>query len=564
MLEGYVKQIQKITKRARSEAKLQGKLDNILKDLLSNFSIDYDPAVNETLKSLGLSQVDSDRPDSLFGHVVLDYKAPYLLQSEKNLLESKRQIEGYLDSVTGGGHDVNPVECNKWAGILWDGAHLVFCHSSRQEWFWSERYQLSEASLLTLIQIYRSLKRKPLTAPLLSETFGKESPIAQKLLPVMCSHLAKPRHKTTMLFREWKRLFQQVSLYGLDQLPSLKEWARRNGVATKDASQILFAIHTYYALVVKLLTSELLVAVQPLGVPSLCEAIANAHNSEALYQLLNQLEDGEYWRNFRISNFLEGDFFSWYTNEKSKDLAEGIRSLAREFLDFEPATAIVKPEAIKDLLKEFYTGLVDDQIRHDLGEYYTPDWLAQHLLNKVDYDGNPEMKVLDPASGSGTFLVECINRLRQKCEERKMSKLETLRTIIHLIKGLDLNPLAVISARANYILSISDLVFSLGDDVEIPVYLADCINVPLEKTADDGIDVLEYSLDTEIGRFSLEIPLSLVRAQVLGKILLACEDAIKEGRSEDSFINEDCSILVSRDILVCYNCRFWDLSPFLA
>jgi len=28
-----------------------------------------------------------------------------------------------------------------------------------------------------------------------------------------------------------------------------------------------------------------------------------------------------------------------------------------------------KPETIKDLLKEFYTSLVDEQIRHDLGEY---------------------------------------------------------------------------------------------------------------------------------------------------------------------------------------------------
>jgi hypothetical protein len=431
LLEELVKQIKKITEQARSEAKLQGKLDNILEDLLSNFAIHYDPAVNETLKSLGLSQVDSNRPDSLFGHVVLDYKTPYSLQSARSFLGSKRQIEGYLDSVSGGGHEVSLVECSKWAGILWDGAHLAFCHSSGTKWAWSERYDISESSLLTLIHIYRSLRRKPLTANLLSEAFGKESPAAKKLLPVMSSHLAKPRHKTTMLFREWKRLFQQVSAYGLDQLPSLKEWARRNGVATKDASQILFAIHTYYALVVKLLTSELLVALQPLGAPSICEAIANSKNTEDLYHLLSQLEDGEYWRNFRISNFLEGDFFSWYTSEKSTDLAKGIQALTREFLDFEPATAIVKPEVAKDLLKEFYTSLVDEQIRHDLGEYYTPDWLAQHLLDKVDYDGSPAIKVLDPACGSGTFLVECIARLRKKCSEREMSKLEILRTIIN-------------------------------------------------------------------------------------------------------------------------------------
>jgi hypothetical protein len=41
-----------------------------------------------------------------------------------------------------------------------------------------------------------------------------------------------------MLFREWKRLFEQVSTYGLEQLPALRAWAKSLGIATKDASQI--------------------------------------------------------------------------------------------------------------------------------------------------------------------------------------------------------------------------------------------------------------------------------------------------------------------------------------
>jgi hypothetical protein len=132
-----------------------------------------------------------------------------------------------------------------------------------------------------------------------------------------------------MLFREWKRLFEQVSTYGLDQLPTLKAWAKSHGIATKDASQILFAIHSHYALVVKLLTSELLAAVNPLGKASVCERIASANGVEQTYEFLSELEDGEYWRKYRISNFLEGDFFSWYTNERSKALAEAIQAVAQ-------------------------------------------------------------------------------------------------------------------------------------------------------------------------------------------------------------------------------------------
>jgi len=103
----------------------------LLSELLAAFDIPYEPSVNETLKSQGLSQADSTRPDSLFGHVVLDYKAPRLLATPKEFQKAKQQIEGYLDAVTGADH---LVECQKWGGILWDGASLAFCHSNGQTW----------------------------------------------------------------------------------------------------------------------------------------------------------------------------------------------------------------------------------------------------------------------------------------------------------------------------------------------------------------------------------------------------------------------------------------------
>jgi hypothetical protein len=534
MLDKFVTEIETITRQARSETALQIKLEALLGNLLAQFDIAYEPSVNETPKSQGLSQVDSTRPDSLFGHVVLDYKAPHLLSAVIEFAKAKQQIGDYLDSVSGGDH---LVEAQKWAGILWDGSSIAFCHSNGRTWLWTELYPISESSLLTLIGNYRALQRKALTASMLAYSFGKNSDVARTVVTTMCSHLSKPRHRTTMLFREWKRLFEQVSTYGLDQLPALKQWAKSLGIATKDASPILFAIHSYYALVVKLLTSELLAAVNPASMRSLCETIANAKDHDHLYTLLSNLEDGEYWRKYRISNFLEGDFFSWYTNERSNALANSIQGVARELLKFEPATAIVKPEAIKDLLKEFYTTLVDEQLRHDLGEYYTADWLAQRVLNCIGYNGDLNATVLDPGCGSGTFLLECITRMRARAVGEGVSGRKLLTLLLQRIKGMDLNPLAVISARANFILSTADLVFTVDDDVEIPIYLADCINVPSKTRASDQLEVLAFSLDTELGRFKLEIPNALVEAKVLGKVLLACEDTIKEERSANSFLS---------------------------
>lgn len=532
MLDSIAQRVGRIAERSRTEAKLQIELEPILKELLASYGISYDPAVNETLSRLGLSQVSSDRPDSLFGHVVLDYKDPGLLSNAKKFARAKGQIEDYLNEVTEGGPKLNPEECSKWAGILWDGFHLAFGRSAGLGWTWSGPYKTSEASLQSLVQTYRSLKRLPLTAPFLTKYFDKHSDVATAVLPVMCSHLSNPKHRTTMLFCEWKRLFQQVSTYGLSQLPSLQDWARRNNIATQDASQILFAMHTYYSLVVKLLTAELLAATQASSQSSLVDAIANAADNETLYRELAKLEDGEFYRNYRISNFLEGDFFSWYTTEESPQLAEALRTLACTFQEFEPATAKLKPEAIQDLLKEFYSSLVDEQIRHDLGEYYTPDWLAEYVVDRVGYSGELSKIVVDPACGSGTFLVECIRRLRARCDEAGLPPLQALQMILYCVRGLDLNPLAVISTRANYILAVADLIFALGDDVEIPVYLADSINVPVETR--DGM--LEYLLDTEVGDIKFTIPPHLVSSQVLGKILLRCEDDIRLNRTSQQFL----------------------------
>jgi hypothetical protein len=232
MLEQFVERIDLITRHAKSETSLQIKLEPLLAELLGNFDISYNPSVNETLKSLGLSQVDSTRPDSLFGHVVLDYKAPNLLLAPKELLIAKQQIEGYLNSTSGGATEPEGL---KWAGILWDGASLCFAHSDGRAWVWTDRYDVSQGSLLTLISTYRALQRRPLTAQLLARSFGKDSEVAQRLLSTMCSHLSKPRHRTTMLFREWKRLFEQVSTYALDQLPTLNRVLQNSLFGTSNA-----------------------------------------------------------------------------------------------------------------------------------------------------------------------------------------------------------------------------------------------------------------------------------------------------------------------------------------
>jgi len=37
----------------------------------------------------------------------------------------------------------------------------------------------------------------------------------------------------------------------------------------------------------------------------------------------------------------------------------------------------------EDVLKGLYQELVDPEERHELGEYYTPDWLAEYIAENL-------------------------------------------------------------------------------------------------------------------------------------------------------------------------------------
>ena len=129
--------------------------------------------------------------------------------------------------------------------------------------------------------------------------------------------------------------------------------------------------------------------------------------------------------------------------------------MAQKADEYDPSTLSVDPGESHDLLKVLYQNLIPQKLRHDLGEYYTPDWLASHVLDLVAYDGNPDTRVLDPGCGSGTFLVEAINRIRQWFSHHRydcgFSEEGLIQRILNNVVGFDLNPLAVMASRVNYL-----------------------------------------------------------------------------------------------------------------
>ena len=96
-----------------------------------------------------------------------------------------------------------------------------------------------------------------------------------------------------------------------------------------------------------------------------------------------------------IQGAVESDFFDWVL--KLPAGADLVLRIARQTGRFR----LNDVEA--DVLKALYESLIDPAQRHDLGEYYTPDWLAAKVVAAAVTEPLTQ-RVLDPACGSGTFL----------------------------------------------------------------------------------------------------------------------------------------------------------------
>lgn len=101
-----------------------------------------------------------------------------------------------------------------------------------------------------------------------------------------------------------------------------------------------------------------------------------------------------------------------------------------------------------DLFERSYEKLVGRDKRYYGGEYYTPKWLADLVLRRLEgYGGSLAGRaLLDPACGCGVFLVEAL--------ARKIEDGEDPMKAYRRISGLDINPAMILASRARLLISL--------------------------------------------------------------------------------------------------------------
>lgn len=430
--------------------------------------------------------------DSVYDRVIIEYKNPssatarispsLAASGTKKLVE---QIKSrFADIESQEGHSLSSL-----LGVGCDGKYFVFVRFRDGEWAVQDPVPVTQFSSERFLRALFNLgtKGKPFTPAQLASDFGSGSEIARDAVQDLYASICGTKSpKAQVLFNEWRIHFAEICGHKVDQpTDKIVQLAELYGIPKKGlkSANLLFALHTYFGVFIKLLAAELVASVHHLPGGTPLRKMVQASTSAKLKRELSDLEDGSVFRHFNITNFLEGDLFSWYLETWSEHSEAWLRKVLARLDAYNPGSLAEEPAESRDLLKKLYHRLFPRSLRHDLGEYYTPDWLAERVLDGVDYQGDPNQRLLDPACGSGTFLVLAISRVRSWFELNReqcgFNEDGLARLILQNIVGFDLNPLAVMASRTNYLIAIRDLIVSL-DGVELPIYLCDSIMTPSE------------------------------------------------------------------------------------
>jgi len=538
LLTKMCQSIIKKAKNAPNEATIEGYFDSELfaffRDVFEPIGFSYNPVKEKSIATK--RHVTKGRADTAVGSLIIEFKQPSSLSTAESQNAAIEQISAYLDGLEN--ENEAPL-----VGFITDG--LKGCFISRANGSTdSESFQaLSFDVLDKVVQCIVSLSLTALNSKNLVESFcnpPENDGVAFGLLDALYSALSNMTDKTKMLFAEWKALFnlahddisKQQSI--IARKASLGALVGERFSDNDNEYKALFALQTAYAIIIKIVAYRVVSRVRYNSLLADFEAL-KLQSSDALRLHLADLEDGAIFREYGIVNLLEGDFFSWYSTSEqwTQAIADKITGVFEILSLYSDKAVLNKTERSQDFFKSLYEVMMPSAVRHSLGEYYTRKWLARKVVDDaIELADVDEWRGIDPCCGSGTFVTVMIDKIIHQLQNEDDGAV--LNAILHRVKGVDLNPVAVLTARVNYFINISHL---LHDDreIEIPIYLGDSSYFP-KKVVFDGVDCLEYSISTLKNPIDIVVPESIAKDSLsLSKAMISVELHIKNEDAQSAF-----------------------------
>jgi len=563
--ERYTSWLKNELRGARTEEDVRTATISFLKNLAREVGVDV-KIQNEMVVLTG------GRIDSLFDNIIFEFKKPSYFDTPRGITEAiegrdgKGGLVSYMisrslaDSVDIG--DFKKYLAAK-VGIGFDGKSFIFVRyvynfnseidlskfpTNLLDYGWlpktidgyferNERTDIKSGLRFLFLYLRSISPRAPLTPTSVSERFGENSMHFKKHLAVIYFLLRQRLHAkdphTTTLYGEWDRVFGEV--YGdintttSDIKQGIEEKYREIGFGGQniDLKYLVFSIHTYYNIILKLLISNLF---STLLNPFSTQKVILSLSDERFKKEIINIMQGESFRLLNVESFFETGFFEWWTYDIPTELTEMLREVIILLEDLEVTTSITKPELIGDMVKRTYHGLMPQDLRHLLGEYFTPDWLAEYAIEKSGFTGKLNETMLDPACGSGTFLTIAI---RKKILNNNIDRKVLIKDILQTIVGFDLNPISVIASKTNYLLSLGDFT-GLDFPIKIPVYQCDSILTPAVHAIQKKESEM-FTIETFCGTF--QVP-ALGTREAIEELLDIIGTGIKDNYTEGELLNK--------------------------
>lgn len=385
---------------------------------------------------------------------------------------------------------------------------------------------------LNVLNSIEVAKRAPSVEWLLSKVQNLVKKYSEKLKSIVESGYYT---RVQMYFEAWKKNMELI--YGKETITNIEKNLSR-----------LFAILTVYVTFLKVLGITLL------------ESILGKGKYETPYMLVSntQIAADKLWRREDyVGIVFERDEYDWVFDQSvSNQLTDFLRELGSVLLEFDWTSEIPV-----DMLKRIYQNIVPREIRRALGEYYTPDWLAKMILFRALYilvkgTSCPERLVkdvdneiislineyykkhgsiprfVDPTCGSFTFGVQYLSSIirwydvfRPNIHPRNLAE-----AILNSAVGIDLNPVATITAKVNYLIQIHVLLVRwVGKEKHvyfevpptIPILRVDLtLLYEMSSRRKGSMGLLHFAED---GRYIIRIPLELFSSALRPEILKECD-----------------------------------------
>jgi hypothetical protein len=411
--------------------------DNELKKILDKISLGAEAAIINIPRK---DKLHRGSADTLYNKIIIEFENDLKV----NLKHAKEQLAGYLlgqfssgegynftliasDFITWKVYALDVSQLDHFEGLKEDelilnevaSASIILTENNFEDfYFWIDRFLFKE-------------QKQRATLKRVEESFGYQSNVFIES------------------FRELTKHFNEVKESGEVQV-SYEQWNKFLSIAygSFDASESNFLIHTYLSIFSKML------------------AYAVVSNDDYIDE--NEMKgilSGSIFYRFNIQNFVDNDFFYWIESELNfRKLKKVFRLIAQEISSYD------FNHVDEDILKGVYQELIDLDTRHSLGEYYTPDWLCERIVEEFDF--KMPKKILDPACGSGSFLRAAIHRIKQQNPQITVEELNDY------IYGIDIHPLSVQIAKTTMLLALGRDITKAKKPVHINIILANTLLAP--------------------------------------------------------------------------------------